>query len=134
MYLMSKDAQRHWMNPEAKAIGEKIRRLRQEHRWRQLDLAKESNLTRTAIANYEQGVCFPTVPALRKLATVFRVSIDELVFDIARPESVLRDHKLLELFARVDRLNYRTKDIIQQVVEGLLGNQDYQNEHRSDQR
>jgi len=77
-------------------------------------------MERTAIANYEQGVCFPPVPALRKLAVALRVSVDELVFEEHRPERVLHDPKLLELFRRVDQLGYRMKGIVEEVIEGLL--------------
>lgn len=112
------------MNPEARAIGEKIRGLRQERGWRQADLAVHSKLARSAIANYEQGVCFPTVPALRKLATALRVSTDDLVFNDPRPENVIHDQRLLELFGRVDQLSYRMKDLVQTVVESLLTKSD----------
>lgn len=121
---MPRIAHKRWMNPDAKAVGERIRKLRQQCGWRQADLANESGVERTAIANYEQGVCFPPVPALRKLALALRVSIDDLAFDQRRPETVLHDRKLLELFQRVDQLNFRIKDLVQEVVEGLLTKQD----------
>jgi transcriptional regulator with XRE-family HTH domain len=126
---MRQAAKKRWMNPEAKAVGERLRKLRQERGWTQLDLATQAEMERTAIANYEQGVCFPPVPALRKLARALKVSVDELISEDAKPEKALRDPKLLELFTRVDQLGYRVKAIVEEVVDGLLAK--HEKEHRS---
>ena len=120
LWAMQTTAKKRWMNPEAKALGERLRKLRQERGWTQVDLASQAEMERTAVANYEQGVCFPPVPALRKLAVALRVSVDELVFEHPKPASALHDQKLLELFARVDQLGYRVKGVVEEVVEGLL--------------
>lgn len=62
-------------------FGEKLKRLRKEKNFSQIDLADKVGVTRSSIANYETGRNYPANDILTKFATLFNVSIDYLVDD-----------------------------------------------------
>jgi transcriptional regulator with XRE-family HTH domain len=79
---------------------------------------------RSVIANYEQGNAFPPVPVLRRIALALGASVDQLIFDDPSPASKVQDRGLLDVLAKIDMLDYHTKDIIKELVEGLLAKQE----------
>lgn len=62
-----------------KEFTERLKELRKAHQLRQKDLAKDLEVARTTIANYEQGTRFPDKETLLALANYFAVSTDYLL-------------------------------------------------------
>ena len=60
-------------------LGKKIRELRIENNLTQADLAEELNVSRTTIANYENGNRCPSMDLLLQLADYFRISTDYIL-------------------------------------------------------
>ncbi len=60
-------------------FGEKLKSLRMQAKMTQNDLAKKLNLTRQAIAKWEQGVGLPDIDNLKRISNLFNVSIDEML-------------------------------------------------------
>ena len=60
-------------------IGRNIRRLREERKMSQNDLAVKMNIARPGISNWENGKSEPSSSQLVQLARIFTVSTDELV-------------------------------------------------------
>jgi len=124
MLTQMKRSMKATLEPEDRRFGERLKRFRQERDWTQSALAKKAKVDRSVIANYEQGVSFPPIPVLRRLALALQVSTDLLVFENGAALDTIDDRGLLEIFAKVDQLDYRTKDIIRVLVEGLLARQE----------
>jgi ActR/RegA family two-component response regulator len=61
-----------------RSFGEKLKQLRVKNGMTQEDLAQLLGIGRTAVVAYEQGVNEPSLYNLKKLAKIFRVSIDYL--------------------------------------------------------
>jgi XRE family aerobic/anaerobic benzoate catabolism transcriptional regulator len=64
------------------ALGERIRQLRKEHGWRQIDLAEETGVHENYVSDLEQGrkeVCLRT---LLTIAKAFDLKLAELLKDI----------------------------------------------------
>lgn len=102
------------------ALRLQLRVLRDQRGWTQAELAKRIGVTRTMIANYEQGAALPPLPVLDKIAQAFEVSLDTLVWGEKRAEEFIGDPKMLELFRQADRLHYRAKAVLMEVIEALL--------------
>lgn len=68
-------------------LSEKIVQLRKEKDWNQLELGKAIGITQKHISRYENGKTVPTAGVIKKLAEVFNVSADYLLFDEAPKES-----------------------------------------------
>lgn len=60
-------------------LGVRLRKLRKQYNYTQLDIAKILGLSDTAIANYEIGKRRPEYETLVKLANIYGVTVDYLV-------------------------------------------------------
>ena len=60
-------------------LNERIRKLRMERNWSQVDLAKKLNVTKQSVSNWENDNIQPSIDMLVKLAGAFSVSTDYLV-------------------------------------------------------
>lgn len=56
------------MDFDKKAIGERIKEYRLKRGFTQSDLAKEANITRIALGNYERGERIPTIDIFARIA------------------------------------------------------------------
>lgn len=76
--MLSKEEQRL-----ARAIGRRIRELREERGWDQVDLeaAIDSKVGRTTISNFETGVRLPSLRTLLCVAEAFDVELAVLLLD-----------------------------------------------------
>jgi HTH-type transcriptional regulator, competence development regulator len=60
-------------------LGERIAKLRKEHKLSQYDLAERLGYSRGKLSNYEQGSRQPDYDTLKKIADFFEVSVDYLL-------------------------------------------------------
>ena len=60
-------------------LNERIRKLRLERNWSQVDLAKKLNVTKQSVSNWENDNIQPSIDMLVKLSRVFSVSADYLL-------------------------------------------------------
>lgn len=67
------------MDFDKKAIGERIKEYRLKRGFTQADLAKQANITRIALGNYERGERTPTIDIFARIAIALNVSMDELM-------------------------------------------------------
>lgn len=102
------------------AFPRKLRELRKHKGWSQADVAKRVGVERSLVGNYELGVHQPALPTLLKLADIFQVSLDCLIFDETSVRDQIHDKQLLEFFIKADGLPYETKAMIKSLIEGLL--------------
>ena len=61
-----------------KEFGRRLKRLRRERNMTQAQLAEKARVTRSSVANWENGIRFPDIDALKLIATLFNVPIDYL--------------------------------------------------------
>ena len=70
-------------------LGEKIYELRTQHNLSQGDLANELNVSRQSISKWENGNSTPDLEKIIKLAEIFNVSLDELIKNGEKEETIL---------------------------------------------
>jgi transcriptional regulator with XRE-family HTH domain len=102
------------------SLRAQLRAFRERRKWTQSDLAQKLGVARPVVANYEQGVAFPPLPVLAKLAKILEVSLDALVWGEKRASDSIEDRRLLEFFHRADRLHYRTKAALMEIIEAVI--------------
>lgn len=92
-------------------FGDILRRLRTEQGIKQKQVAMELQVSESAISNYENGIHYPDLDTLRKLAEYFHVSTD---FLLGRTEyrSPIRElgQELTNICAR-----YNIMDVLQEL-------------------
>ncbi len=60
----------------ARAIGEKLKAIRQEHKMSLRDLAKKADISASMLSQIETGKVFPSVRSLYDIATALGVTVD----------------------------------------------------------
>lgn len=84
-------------------LGENLKRYRENLKMTQAEVAEALGIKSATVSKYESGALEPNIEALKKLAELFDVAIDELlkedVFDIAKINilEVLREQKDMKL-------------------------------------
>ena len=63
------------------SLGEKLLRLRKEMNMTQDDVAKILGMSRTSFSKYENGNSAPPLQVLRKIAAIYNVGLEYLIFD-----------------------------------------------------
>lgn len=99
------------------AFPERLLKLRKEKSLTQKALAELVSMHVIQIHRYESGTSQPTLEAIRKLALALSVSADELVFD---KDERGPDDELRLQFEALTRLGPREKEIVMEVLDGLL--------------
>ena len=60
-----------------KSVGEKLKEYRKQRQWTQEELAKQLNVTRQAVSNWERDKTLPDVYLLKEIAAVFDMTLDQ---------------------------------------------------------
>ena len=60
------------------AFGMRLRQLRKEKNLNQSDIAEKLRVSRSSVANWENGIRFPDCQSVKQLAVIFGVSVDYL--------------------------------------------------------
>jgi transcriptional regulator with XRE-family HTH domain len=103
-------------------ISEKIVQLRKERDWSQAELGKRMGVDQRYISTWETGKNVPQFENLIKLAQVFGVSLDYLVFNnVPRSgTSSIKDFELYEYFRSADSLPEEEKKAVKQLVSAMV--------------
>ena len=60
-------------------IGERIKQLREQCGWTQVELSRKLNITRSSVNAWEMGISVPSTVLIIELAKLFHVSTDYLL-------------------------------------------------------
>jgi transcriptional regulator with XRE-family HTH domain len=76
-------------------LGMMVASLRKENGMTQMELAEKMNVTDKAVSKWERDLSCPDVNSLPKLASIFGISVDELmqIKSAAQPDSDAKDIK-----------------------------------------
>ena len=104
----------------------RIKQLREENNWTQLELSKKMNCAMSSIAMYESETRKPSMEVLLKLSEIFDCSIDYILgkSDIRNPLSIDEDKINLAFSSGYNGLNETNKNIINATIAGLLAKQE----------
>ena len=95
-------------------VGERIQDLRKKKGFSQEKLAEYLNMSRQAVAKWEQNVCEPNLDCLARMSDLFGVDLDYLIRGKAseevKPDNVVREKETLIIKEKDNLLD--KKDII----------------------
>ena len=92
-------------------FGTRLKQLRLEAGLTQAELADSISMSRSGIANWEQGVCEPGVDQLKQLAEVLSMSVDILVD--AKPFLSENEMEIIKIFRS---FNQEGQDFVEQMI------------------
>lgn len=122
--------------PTDKQIGEYIKKLRKKNKMLQSDLAKELNVTKDIISNWERGATKVPAEQCVKMADIFKISVDEILptnksLRTKRDlfSSLIKDFDKRNLLKRFNELNSFYQEFIDSMIDFCL---EYQQETDED--
>lgn len=104
------------------SLAKKIVQLRKERNLTQKELARIVGVHFSHMSRYERGISLPSVDVVKKLAQMFHVSADYLLFDDSQamvPADII-DQELLQQFERISRMSEREKTAVKTILEALI--------------
>ena len=107
------------------SFGDILKKLRQDKKITQEELAIKINSSRSNIANYENNNNMPSVEILERLAKIFDVSTDYLLgkTDIKSNKLDLTEDDIA-FIKNVKKLNETNKMLIENTIEALFDKQE----------
>ena len=73
------------------------------------------------LGKYETGKVMPGAEALMKIARIFNIAVDFLLFnDISYDNFKIKDKTLLKNFKAVDRMNEEDKKVIKSLIDAYI--------------
>ena len=88
--------------------------LRAEIDWSQKELADKIDADQAQISGYERGEALPSVGVIKRLANIFNVTTDYLLFDEndGKASAKIKNKDLLQLFTEIEELDENDKDVL----------------------
>ena len=104
------------------SLAKKIVQLRKERNLTQKELASIVGVHFSHMSRYERGISLPSIDVVKKLAQMFHVSADYLLFDDSQPmvPASIADQELLQQFERLSRMSEREKTAVKTVLEAMI--------------
>lgn len=100
-------------------LGDKITMLRKQKNFSQGDLADKIGVSRDAIGKYERGDIMPTADKAKKIADTLGVSLDFLMSDKAKEET-LTDKDMLYRMQEVQNMPDSEKEKINAIIDAFI--------------
>ena len=103
-------------------LGNRIQKLRKESKLTQQELSKKINLSHPQLVRYETKDVQPPADILKKIASIFGVSIDYLVNGTKdqKAKDSLQDEALLSQFKKINGLSNEKKSIVMDLIDAYL--------------
>jgi transcriptional regulator with XRE-family HTH domain len=110
------------MNTSKLPIHIRIKELRKENSLTQEELASKMELDNKMISFYENGKSVPSVDALIRMAKIFNVSVDYLLFEEAPKKPLMQEgnKEIIELLSSVDKFSNEDIQSIIHILKSLV--------------
>lgn len=104
------------------SFAKKIVQLRKEHNLTQKELASIVGVHFSHMSRYERDISLPSIEVVKKLAQMFHVSADYLLFDESQAmvRADITDPELLQQFEQVSRMSERERGAVKTFLEALI--------------
>jgi transcriptional regulator with XRE-family HTH domain len=104
----------------SRAIGARLRELREERGWTQRELDSRLGILQSKLSKYESGTHQPSLRTLVRMANLFGVSTDYLLTGTGTPVPPLRDDRLLDRFRRLGAGGDEMRSIVLSILDALF--------------
>lgn len=101
-------------------LGEKIRHLREKVHMNQDELAEKIKVGGRLISRYENDKTVPSTEVIKRMAEVFGVTADYLIYADDDNKELIRDRELFNQMTIVDKMPDEDKDFIKRLLRALI--------------
>ena len=104
------------------SFAAKILQLRRDRNLTQKELASIVGVHFSHMSRYERGISLPSIDVIRKLAQMFHVSADYLLFDDSQAmvRADITDPELLRQFELLSRMHERERTAVKTILDALI--------------
>lgn len=103
------------------SLETKLRRLREQKGWSQMDVAHQLDISQSAYNKWEAGQAKPTLPHLQKLAEIFEIDFIDLVQaqmpNIDMSNAKFENSQSLIFESTINTINYSSPELINKIIE-----------------
>jgi transcriptional regulator with XRE-family HTH domain len=104
-------------DPNLDAFSENLAQIRKERGMSQLELAAKIGIAQPNISDYERGNVRPSLDIFVALLRTLNASADQLLgLEAAPPQPVLKDKKLLQHVALIEKLPRRDREALLRTI------------------
>jgi transcriptional regulator with XRE-family HTH domain len=103
-------------------IGDRMKRLRQDRGWSQLQLAQKLKTHQKQISKYERGINLPSTDVIIRMTEIFNVSADYLIFEKQKDKLQMNiaDRELIQKLAEIDKLSEQDKALVKGILDTFI--------------
>lgn len=103
-----------------KAIGYRIKNLRNKYNWSQEELAHRANINRTYIGQIERGEKSATIDSLEKICKAFDINLEEL-FRYLQPSTEYKDNTTLNSIINIlNTLSVENQKVVLDIINTMF--------------
>lgn len=101
-------------------LGEKIRALRTQAGMKQEDLAQKIGVGMRIVSFYETNKSIPSTEVVRRLAEVFGVTTDFLIYENDSQSGVIRDRELMKYMLTIDQMTHEDQLFVKRLLRSVI--------------
>jgi len=105
------------------ALGDRIRDLRTEKSWTQVELGQKLHVHQKQVSTYERNVARPSTEMLVQMAELFGVTLEYMVQDTPAgeaPKRRIQDRELLRRFETLDSFPDAYRQFAKEILDLLI--------------
>lgn len=103
------------------SLETKLRRLREQKGWSQMDVAHQLDISQSAYNKWEAGQAKPTLQNLQKIAEIFEVDFMDLVQaqipNIDLSNAKFENSQSLIFDSTIENINYSSPELVDKIFE-----------------
>jgi len=103
------------------SLDTKLRKLREQKGWSQMDVAHQLDISQSAYNKWEAGQAKPTLPNLQKLAEIFEVDFLDLIYaqvpNIDMSNAKFENSQSLIFESTINTINYSSPELISKILD-----------------
>ena len=92
------------------SFGQRFLRLRKEKKLTQEDIAKKLNITAQSVSKWENDNSYPDVAILGDIASIFNITVDELLGREVKTTAILEEHERKDINKLVLKVKILSED------------------------
>lgn len=103
------------------SLDTKLRKLREQKGWSQMDVAHQLDISQSAYNKWEAGQTKPTLPHLQKLSEIFEVDFLDLIHaqvpNIDMSNAKFENSQSLIFESTINTINYSSPELISKILD-----------------
>jgi len=102
------------------SFGKRLKEVRTSKKISQEELASRVSIHANHLSRYERDLSMPSIEVVKKIAEALEISIDALVFGEQKPDQIINDKELINLFRGIEQFSNEDKAIVKTLIDAFI--------------